>query len=103
MTTTQQMEIQASHLLKCERVSTLGLRTCCADRKNMIQEAKSHRRRRFCMDFACNGSARLNCYYASAASPPIEPPIQQKTLAIGLYRPVSGALLLTYKPLFMMF
>ncbi|HIZ66172.1 MAG TPA: hypothetical protein H9809_09790 [Candidatus Blautia pullicola] len=55
------------------------------------------------MDFACNGSARLNCYYASAASPPIEPPIQQKTLAIGLYRPVSGALLLTYKPLFMMF
>ncbi len=62
MTTTQQMEIQASHLLKCERVSTLGLRTCCADRKNMIQEAKSHRRRRFCMDFACNGSARLNCY-----------------------------------------
>ena len=24
MTTTQQMEIQASHLLKCERVSTLG-------------------------------------------------------------------------------
>ena len=62
MTTTQQMEIQASHLLKCERVSTLGLRTCCADRKNMIQEAKSHRRRRICMDFACNGSARLNCY-----------------------------------------
>ncbi len=31
------------------------LRTCCADRKNMLQEAKSHRRRRFCMDFACNG------------------------------------------------
>jgi hypothetical protein len=24
LTTTQQMEIQASHLLKCERVSTLG-------------------------------------------------------------------------------
>ncbi|MEF2878379.1 MAG: hypothetical protein U0N90_08180, partial [Blautia sp.] len=62
MTTRQQMEIQASHLLKCERVSTLGLRTCCADRKNMIQEAKSHRHRRFCMDFACNGSAKLNCY-----------------------------------------
>jgi hypothetical protein len=28
----------------------------------MIQEAKSHRRRRFCMDFACNGSALLNRY-----------------------------------------
>ena len=73
MTTTQQMEIQASHLLKCERVSTLGLRTCCADCKNMIQEAKSHRRRRFCMDFACNGSGRLNCYKVTVQRLDLQP------------------------------
>ena len=40
-----------------------GLRTCCADRKNVIQECENPiAPGDFKWIFACNGSARLNCY-----------------------------------------
>ena len=47
-----------------------GLRTCCADRKNVIQECENPiAPGDFKWIFACNGSARLNCYERGIESP----------------------------------